>query len=191
MLIGLCALLVGIWSGSQLLKEPAPLASPITAINVLPTQRQIPDLSLLDQDAAEFTTARLKDGWSLLFMGFTSCGHTCPMTLAKMRTIRDELDGRVNIVFVSVDPGRDTPEVINKYVSGFDPSFTGITGAPEELDALANALGAPYFVDTNPDKYIVEHSSALFLVNDSAALAGVISQPMEIEAVVTELDALL
>lgn len=192
LLIGACALLAGVGLGSLLLEQPErPLASPMTAITVLPTQRELPEFSLLDQEAAEYTVANLENQWTLLFLGFTSCGHVCPMTLAEMRTIRDSLDGRVNVVFVSVDPGRDTPEVIRKYIKGFDASFTGVTGAPEQLDALANALGAPYFVDADPDNYSVDHSSALFLINESAALAGVISQPLDVQAVVNELDALL
>jgi protein SCO1/2 len=189
--IGACALAGGIYSSIQLQKMPQPQSSNYNAVTLLPVQRELPELDMLDQDGVLYTRDNLTDRWSLLFMGFTNCGHTCPMTLAKMRTLRDALDGRLDIVFVSVDPGRDTPAIINKYVKGFDASFTGITGAPEQIAALANALGAPYYVDESPDNYTVDHSSALFLIAPSAKLAGVISQPLDMELTTQELAQVL
>jgi len=94
-------------------------------------------------------------------------------------------------LFVSVDPGRDTPAVIAKYVHAFDESFRGATGAPEQIEKLANALGAPYFVDASGERYIVDHSSAIFLINPDAALAATMTAPHEVEPITIELQELL
>jgi protein SCO1/2 len=190
--IGLCALGIGVWASLQLsAPQRTPFAAGYSVITVLPTPRALPELEFTNLDAQTISQDAFAGRWSLVFMGFTSCGHTCPMTLAEIRTIHGELDKPLKVVFFSVDPGRDDPETLKAYVKGFDASFTGMTATPEEIEKFAAALGAPYFVDTNPDDYIVEHSSAVFLIDPSASLAGIISQPFEIEQIVTELNALL
>jgi protein SCO1/2 len=113
------------------------------------------------------------------------------MTMAKLRIIRNGVEQPLRVVFMSVDPGRDTPDKIHSYITGFGESFTGITGDPAEIDRLAAALGVPYFVDDAEGSYTVDHSSALFLVDPSASYAGVISQPLEIDEIVAELDRLM
>ena len=102
-------------------------------------------------------------------------------------------DGQVLVrnVFMSVDPGRDSPEKIHRYINGFGDRFTGITGDGAVIDDLASALGAPFFVDDAEGAYTVDHSSALFLIDPSASYAGVISQPLDIDAVVRALNGLL
>ena len=188
--LAVAALAGGIWSSLQL-RTAQPAAAPMTAVTVVPTPRKIAAVELIDKNNAAFGAANFEGQWSLVFMGFTSCGHVCPMTMARIRTIRDGVSTPLNVVFVSVDPNRDSPEKIKSYVEGYASNFMGVTGSPAELDKLANALGAPYFVDTDPENYIVDHPSTLFLINPDAALAGVISQPLEIEAVIAELDELL
>ena len=135
--------------------------------------------------------AHESEGWTIVFMGFTSCGHVCPMIMAKLRAIKEAMKMPVEVLFVSLDPESDTPEKIHSYVRGFDASFTGATGAPEEIARFANALGAPYFVDSSADPYIVDHSSALFIVNPAGAFAAVFTAPHEIEPIAAGLDELL
>ncbi|MFW2404953.1 MAG: SCO family protein [Gammaproteobacteria bacterium] len=186
------ALAAGLWFSLQLAsKTDRPVMQEMMAVTVLPEARPLPAVALVDHHAESFGTEDLAGEWSLLFMGFTNCGHVCPMTMAKLRIIQDGVDKPLRVVFLSVDPGRDTPEKIHSYVTGFGESFAGITGATAEIDKLAKALGAPYFVDDTKGAYSVDHSSAVFLVDSSAAYAGVISQPLEIDAIVAELDRML
>ena len=189
--IGICALAVGIWAGLQLNAPVTTPESSCNAVTVLPTPRALPELELTNQDAATVGREAFEGRWSLVFMGFTSCGHVCPMAMAEIRSIHDQVAEPVDVVFFSVDPNRDTPEKLKAYVEGYDKSFRGMTGTPEQIESFANTLGAPYFVDTNPDNYVVDHSSAVFVIDPSASLAGVISQPFEIDTIVTELNALL
>jgi protein SCO1/2 len=186
LMLGTVALILGIWSYLQLAKAPAMLA-----VTVLPTPRALPAFEMTDKNDTTVGQEVFTDKWSLVFLGFTSCGHVCPMKMAEMRSLQSEVDKPLQLVFISVDPGRDTPEVIKSYVEGFDKNFNGMTGSAEAIDSVANALGAPYYVDTNPDRYTVDHSSALFLIGPDAALAGVITAPLNLTAVATDLNSLL
>ncbi|MBT8441506.1 MAG: SCO family protein [Gammaproteobacteria bacterium] len=186
------ALAAGLWLSYQLAsKSGAPGVDDMAAITVLPQPRALPAVALVDHHARPFGIADLAGEWSLLFMGFTNCGHVCPMTMAKLRIIQDGVEKPLRVLFLSVDPGRDSPAKIHDYITSFGERFTGISGEPAEIDSLASALGAPYFVDDTEGAYTVNHSSALFLIDPSAAYAGVISQPLDLAAIVAELDGLM
>jgi protein SCO1/2 len=186
------ALTAGLWLSMQLASNTDRRGMQETsAITVLPQPRALPAVGMVDHHGRPFDTADLEGQWSLLFMGFTNCGHVCPTTMAKLRIIHDGVKKPLRVVFMSVDPGRDTPDRIHSYITGFGESFTGITGDTAEIDELAAALGVPYFVDDAEGSYTVDHSSALFLVDPSASYAGVISQPLEIDEIVAELDRLM
>ena len=190
--VGVAAMLLGVWSAMQIISEQ-PVVDPATysAATVLPQPRLLPSFMLVDQDGQAFAVADLEGGWTLVFMGFTSCGHVCPMTMAKLRAIKEAMETPVEVLFVSVDSERDTPDKIASYVRGFDANFTGATGAPEEIAKFANALGAPYFVDSSADPYVVDHSSALFILNPDGAFAAVFTAPHKVEAIAVDLDQLL
>lgn len=145
--------------------------------------RPLPELSLLDQGGQPFDRGRLENRWNLLFFGFTSCPDICPTTLAMLEGLEKSLSDlpaadRPQIIFVSVDPERDTPERVAAYVSFFSPSFTGITGTPDAIEGFAQALHVPYAISPLADgNYTVDHSSALFLVGPDAALRAIFSAP--------------
>lgn len=187
LIIGLVALVMGAWAGLQLSNEAAVQTR---AITLLPAPRELPELQMVDKEGEPAGREAFYGQWSLVFMGFTSCGHICPTKMAEMRLIRDQLDAPLNVVFVSVDPGRDTPAIIKQYVESFDKDFSGMTGSAETIEELANALGAPYFVDPAPDRYIVDHSSALFLIGPDAKLVGVITPPLDIAVIADDLTLL-
>src|SRR5690606_14968452 len=120
---------------------------------------------------AAFTRANLEGRWSLVFFGFTHCPAICPNTLAVMQQTKTALETlplelQPQLVFVSVDPERDTPEKMHEYVRFFGPTLRGVTGAPERIAALTDALGVPVQRVPLPDGgYTVDHSAAIFLVN--------------------------
>ena len=107
------------------------------------------------------------------------------MTLAKMRTIRDELDGRVNIVFVSVDPGRDTPEIMDTFVSYFNEKIIGITGDKAIIDKVAEPLGVIYDYegDVASGDYIVNHFAAVYIFDPKGRERAYILPPHDVDKV--------
>ncbi|MGI9289721.1 MAG: SCO family protein [Gammaproteobacteria bacterium] len=187
--IGLSALLIGIWSATQLL-QPQPLPE-TQAVTLISAPRALPEFTMVNKDGQETGPELFQDKWSLVFMGFTSCGHVCPTKMVEMRMIHDEVEEPLQVVFLSVDPNRDTPEAIKQYVEGFDSSFTGITGDEAAIESFANTVGAPYFVDTTPGKYVVDHSSALFVIGPDASLVGVVTPPLDINLIASDLNQLM
>jgi protein SCO1/2 len=186
------AVTAGVWFGLQnAAKREMSTMPQSSAVTVLPSGPALPEFRLIDHHGKAFGRANLENRWSLVFFGFTNCGHVCPMTMAEMRLIRDGVDESLNVVFLSVDPGRDTPQIIHEYVRSFGEDFVGITGDAEEIDKIARALGAPYFVNDSGDSYTVDHSATLFLIDPTASLAGIISQPLEIDAIVKDLGDIL
>lgn len=141
--------------------------------------RPLPELALLDQDGRAFDAARLRGHWTLLFFGFVNCPDVCPMTLATLAAARRSLADLPTadvpaVAFVSVDPRRDTPEALGRYVAHFDPSFSGVTGPAEAIDALTRALGVAVIVGPEaPDgSYSVDHTAAIFLIDRKARIAA-------------------
>jgi protein SCO1/2 len=186
------ALGLGIWTSLQLRSRSGEtITKSMAAITIIPGGRLLPALQLVNQNGQSIGTDAFSGHWSLVFMGFTNCGDVCPTTMAKLRMLSDRVTQPLDIVFVSVDPGRDTPEVIKRYVEKFDKDFVGMTGTPEQIEVFAAALTTPYFVDESAENYTVDHSSTLFLINPDAALVGVITPPLDIELIAADLGRLL
>ncbi len=158
------------------------------SFSVLRAPKPLPEFSLVDQHGRTFTREQLTNQWSLIFVGFTSCPHVCPMTLRRLEALRAEMGLRIGvdkipeIVFLAVDPARDQP-VLKDYLANFDPSNIGVTGAKSEIDKLVKGLGAAYrFVDKKPgsDYYEVLHSSAINLVNPQGELIAQLNPPFAV-----------
>jgi protein SCO1/2 len=116
----------------------------------------------------------------LVFLGFASCADVCPATLAKFRpalaALGEDAD-RVQPLFISVDPDRDTPERLARYVQTFDARILGATGSPAQLRAFARSYGVYMDVDSHAAgsiAYSVTHTSNLLLIGPGGALLGVI-----------------
>ncbi len=164
----------------------------LRAGTALPEPRALPDFALVDQAGRAFGRARLEGRWSLLFTGFTHCPDVCPTTLALMaelnrRVGRDDLQ----FVFVSVDPERDTPDAVARYLAHFDAALVGATGERAQMERLTAGLGLAQV--RNPgsgDEYTVDHSTAFVLIDPEARLAGYFSAPHVREALVADLGSL-
>lgn len=147
--------------------------------------KALPRFSLTDHQGHAFDQQRLRDHWSLVFLGFTTCPHVCPMTLRSLEAVRAELGLRVmpdhlpQIVFLAVDPARDR-SVLGKYLKNFHGEFIGATGDHENLQNLVSALGGYYRLDKNsPDdtSYDVVHSSGVAVVNAQGEWVATINPP--------------
>jgi protein SCO1/2 len=118
----------------------------------------------------------------LVYFGYTYCPDICPTSLAAMaeglkQLTPDEL-ARVAMIFVSVDPKRDTPARLKEYVNFFHPAIVGLTGAPEEIAAIAKRYGVFYAeqkVETAGDGYVVDHSADTYVISSAGQLVGKIA----------------
>jgi protein SCO1/2 len=163
------------------------------AATVLRVPLEIPEFSLTDHRSATFDMNRLSGRWSFLFFGYTFCPSICPNTLGTLRTVSELLatsaagSADVQFVFVSVDPDRDTTERLAAFVPYFHPDFIGVTGSQEELEHLTKALGIYHArSDETPvdaRDYLVDHTSAVLLIDPRAQLHAVYSHPDEPEAI--------
>lgn len=170
----------------------APDTVDIESGTLLQQPRAIEDFRLADSAGEAFTRARLQGRWSLVFAGFTFCPDVCPNTLALLKGVKARLDAQqrpLQVVFVSVDPERDTPEKLGQYVHYFDPAFVGATGPNEELDKLARSLSLVYakVPGDSPQNYTMDHSAALVLINPQAQVAGYFLPPHRIETLAADL----
>jgi protein SCO1/2 len=158
----------------SLMSPPAP--APLNGAVFTPP-RSIPDLTLQRTDGTPFSTADLHGRLSLVFFGYTFCPDVCPMTLAEMIQVRRLLGpdaGQLHVYFVTVDPARDTPERLHRYVKAFDPSFEGLTGGPDALAQMRSAFGAIGVRRDAPDggpNYFMDHTAATFLVNPDGEIS--------------------
>lgn len=151
---------------------------------VLAEPRPLPEFSLVDQSGAPFTRERLLGTTSLMFFGFTHCPDICPATLAELASAREQLaasegaEARLpQIVFVSVDPERDTPEKLAAYVGHFGDGFVGVTGSEEQLRALAQPLGIWFEKEPLGEDYSVSHSAAVLFIDGKAELRALFGAP--------------
>ena len=129
--------------------------------------------ALTDQDGAPRTDADFRGKYMLVFVGYTFCPDVCPTTLAVMSAALDKMGAgadRIVPVFISVDPSRDTPQVLKAYLSAFGPRFVGLTGSEEEIAATTKAYRV--YVQAHKDQgesYTVDHSGVVYLMDRSGA----------------------
>ncbi len=133
------------------------------------------DFSLKDMDNNTITQESFNGPLTAIFFGFTNCLDVCPMTLNKIDIVLDKLKKKkknLKVFFISVDPERDTPEVVKNYLSNFDNNFIGITGEPEKIFLLYQSWGImskKIFLENG--EYNIDHSSPVILLKDGKYVA--------------------
>lgn len=183
-IVAIVAAASGILSARWLLQEQSGSQLGVTSATVLAPPRPLPPMALIDQDNRPFDTNRLRGGWSLVFFGFTSCPDACPTTMtalaATTRLLADlPADERPQVVLISVDPERDTPQRLGSYVKAFDPTFIGATGTKAAIDELAQRMGVLAAVrPLESDNYTVDHTTSVFLIDPDGALRALFSAPL-------------
>lgn len=141
--------------------------SPQKAQTTQPTVRIGGPFRLVDTTGRPVTETALLGKPTAIFFGFTYCPEVCPTTMAELtnwlKALGPDAD-RLNVVFVSLDPERDTPAQLKTYLANFDPRIQGFTGAPEAVAAAAKAYRVYYVkVPTDDGGYTIDHSSAIYL----------------------------
>jgi protein SCO1/2 len=185
------SLAAGAWALHR--DDPAPAAIEALNRSVLPVPPGAPlDVTALTAgDGSAFDGARLRGRWSLVFFGFTSCADVCPMTLHTLAQFADDpasgvANGATQVVFVSIDPERDTPARVQAYVEAFDKRFVGVTGAPAALERFGAAAGAGFISNGTS----MDHSTSVFVVDPQGRLAGVLLHPADGRSVRADLASL-
>lgn len=164
---------------------------------VFPEARAIPEFHLTDGDGRALTNQNLKGHISLLFFGFTHCPDLCPTTLRTLKGVYEALQASgvkdlPQVLFISVDPERDTPSVIQQYVHSFNPAFRGATGTPKELEQLTHALSVLYAKVLNKGEgvsgeYTIDHSGTILVVSPEGKFYGIFTLPHEAEKIAQDI----
>lgn len=144
-----------------------------------PEPRAIAPFALTDHKGKPFNETSLTKRWSLVFLGYTFCPDICPTTMAELNGIYPSLqliesEYPIDVVFVSVDPNRDSIERLAEYIGFFNTSFIGVTGEHKALFPLARNLGMMYAIADSTDNpnYLVDHSASIVLINPKAQVIG-------------------
>ena len=158
----------------------------------------MPDLefALTGPDGTEVKASSLQGKPVLVFFGFTSCPDVCPTTLTQLSVVMKKLGPRaddIQIALVSVDPGRDTPQVMKSYTATFGPWLLGLTGSEEALTTLREAYGVYAAMESSDIKgtYNVMHSAAIFAFDTKGRARLLISDVSDSDAVVSDLKQLI
>ncbi len=191
----LAALGLGVFTASRL---DAPRAPVFGSGTLLDAPRALAPFTLTDQDGQPYTQAGLEGHWTLLFAGFTHGPDVCPTTLALMAQLRQRLaatPGRaaLELLFLSVDPERDTPSRLKAYTAHFGGGIRGVTAAPAQLDALCAGLGLAYVKvpGVRADDYTIDHSAALVLLDPRGRVAGYFQAPHRLDTLAADLERIL
>ncbi len=133
------------------------------------------DFPLTDQFGQKRSIADFKGKLVVVFFGFAQCPEVCPTTLAELAEVKKALGAdsdKLQAVFITVDPERDTPEVIKAYMANFDPSFIGLRGSAEELAAVAKDFKVYYkkVEGATPSSYSMDHSAGSYVYDTKGNL---------------------
>lgn len=187
------AMAAGTWMAMNIKRTvPAP-----TTATVLPSPANMPVFSLLDHEGRRIDQNIFVGQWDLVFFGFTTCPDICPLTLQTLSAARRQLKeaGQAplpRIVLVSVDPERDTPEVLAKYISAYGDTTLGITGELDELRKLTGGLGVFFEKNTGSDgTYSVDHSAVVIVVDPAGRFHSLFSGSHVIENFVHDLPLIM
>jgi protein SCO1/2 len=179
-LVAIVAVAAGILSARWVVQRQAGVQT--ATATLLSPPRPLPPLALVDQDNRPFAVDRLRGRWTFVFFGFTSCPDVCPLTMAALAETNKLLANvperlRPQLVMISVDPERDTPERLAGYVKAFDPTFIGATGTKTAIDELAQRMGVLVAKRPIEDSYTVDHTTSVFLIDPDGALRALFSAP--------------
>jgi protein SCO1 len=130
-------------------------------------------------DGRRVSDASFRGKWLMIYFGYTSCPDVCPTTLSAMAQALDQLGplaDKVQPVFITVDPARDTAQLVGDYAKDFDPRFVGLTGSAQEVGAAAQEFHVYYRVrQLGNNEYVVDHSSFIYLIDPNGAFVRLLT----------------
>jgi protein SCO1/2 len=194
---------LGLWAAQRWFAQPA--AGPqLQAVKLFAQPRELPGYSLQQSDGTQLVPGELKGHWTVVFLGFTHCPDVCPTTLAQLAQAQRQWAAlpeatRPRVLFVSVDPERDSPDRIGEYAHAFHKDTLAATADIPALETFARSLSlvfmkVPATAGAPADQYSVDHSAALAVLDPQARMAGMVPQsqdaPLDPGAVAADLLAL-
>lgn len=188
LIIGL-VLLVGVMLATTNLRRPLP--TPVQA-SYFEMPLALPAFNLDGTGNEPFSRDDLRGQFSLMFFGFTNCPDICPITLATLAQTYRELEETgtqlPRVVFVSVDPNRDTTDQIAAYLQNFDERFTGATASRRNLDPLLRTLGVSVMIHEFPDQpsYTVTHNGTVYMIGPDVELIATIDGSVTATEIATD-----
>lgn len=156
---------------------------------VFDNPRIIKDFELVDHNGKPFTLANLQSKWTIMFFGFTHCPDICPTTMAKLAQVYNKLDSDIakqtQVVLVSVDPARDTPDNMQTYTTHFHNDFLGVSGNFLQTMQLTQNLNVAFRKVPLGDDYTVDHTGNLVIINPNGHYHAFIKPPFELARLTT------
>ncbi|MCS6846737.1 MAG: SCO family protein [Anaerolineae bacterium] len=175
-----------------------PIPTPTPGGVAISQYRTISNVTLIDQNNQPMSLDALRGKPTLIAFGYTFCPDVCPLTMSDLRRVKRELGeagDQVNFVFITVDPQRDTPEVIRRYVTAFDPAFIGLTGDEATLKKLIYEFDGLFEKQppqgNNPESYLVAHTSFIYLLDAQGKWRMKYSFGTPIEVITRDVQAML
>jgi protein SCO1 len=149
---------------------------------------------MLDTDGRERTLADFRGQAVMVFFGFIQCPDVCPTALSRAVAVRellgDEAD-RLQMLFVTVDPERDTPEIIKNYLQAFDPSFVGLHASPERTREITDSFFVIYNKVPTGDSYTMDHTATSYVFDPAGRLRLAVSHIMPADLIAEDIRTLL
>lgn len=154
------------------------------------------DFALIDHHGKPRTLADFKGKAVVVFFGFMNCPDVCPTTMAEMANVMKQLGAdaeRVQVLFVTVDPERDTPELLAKYVPAFDPRFIGLTGDKAAIEKVAKEFRVFYQKSPGkePGSYSVDHTSGSYVFDPQGRIRLFVRHGQGVEPLAEDIKTLL
>ena len=187
---------------SQKMLAPSPPPGPaMQTVTLFPQPRVLPPFSLEQSDGTRLVPGELNGHWTLVFLGFTYCPDVCPTTLAELAKAQQQWESlpdstRPRVLFVSVDPGRDSPDRIGEYAHAFHRDTLAATADIPSLENFARSLSlvfakVPPAEGAPADQYAVDHSAAIAVLDPQGRMAGIITEhPLKPRAIADDMLAL-
>lgn len=197
LLIVAFAAAAGLWAGQLWFERGKAPGARLQVVKLFPQPRALPPFSLRQSDGTPLIPGELKGAWTLVFLGFTSCPDVCPTTLAQLAQAQKDWSDlpdatRPRVLFVSVDPERDTPQRTGEYAHAFHKDTIAATADIPTLEAFVKSLSL-VFMKVPPEdgapagQYSVDHSAALAVLDPQGRMAGVIQPPLDPKAIATDM----
>lgn len=198
-LVAALAAALGLFVAQRYFGTPA--APPRTqAVRLFEPARELPPFSLRQSDGTQLVPGELKGHWTLVFLGFTHCPDVCPTTLAELSQAQKQWEAipestRPRVLFVSVDPERDTPDRIGEYAHAFHRDTLAATADVPALERFTKSLSLvfakiPAPDDRPADQYTMDHSATMAVLDPQGRMAGIVQQPLQPAAIAADLAAL-
>ena len=192
---------LGLMAGKRVFDRASASPWPATRAVELHAPREVPAFNLAQSDGTRLVPGELRGHWTLVYLGFTACPDVCPTTLAQLAQAQKRWQAlpdstRPRVLFVSVDPERDSPAKAGEYARAFHRDSLAASG---DLPALENFAGALHLVfgkvpgkhfDENPNDYAVDHSASIAVLDPEGRLAGLIRPPFDPAAIADDMTLL-